>query len=95
MEIPTWYLHPMWHTSPEGVANYTELVIFKQAHSLSLEYLMQFLNAHLIMLLSSLNVLFIILLISLSIWIYNILRKSSPEPENIEWQGVWRGLGET
>ena len=61
----------------------------------ALESFMQFLNAHLIMLLISLNLLFIILLISLSIWIYHILRKPSPEPENTEWQGVWRGLGET
>ena len=67
-------------------------MIFKQAPSLSLESFMQFLNAHLITLLISLNVLFII---SLSIWIYNILKKPSPEPENIEWQGVWKGLGET
>ena len=33
--------------------------------------------------------------ISLSIWIYNILKKSPPKPENTEWQGVWRDLGET
>jgi len=25
----------------------------------------------------------------------HILRKPSPEPENTEWQGAWRGLGET
>ena len=53
---------------------------------------MQFLNAHLIMLLLSLNVFFIV---SLSICIYHILMKPSPKPENTEWQGVWRGLGET
>ena len=58
----------------------------------ALESFMQFLNAHLITLLISLNVLFII---SLSIWIYNILKKSPPKPENTEWQGVWRALGET
>ena len=76
----------------EGAANFTELGIFKQAPSLSFESFMQFLNAHLIMLSISLNVL---LIISLSICIYHILRKPSPKPENTEWQGVWRGLGET
>lgn len=96
MEIPTWYLHTMWHTTPEGVANSTELVVFKQAPSLSLESFMRFLNAHpmimMIMLSVSLNVLFII---SLNICIYHILRKPSPKPENTEWQGAWRVLGET
>ena len=72
------------HLFAEGAAHFTELVIFKQAPSLSFESFMQFLNAHLTMVSVSLNVLFIILLISLSIWIYNILRKSSPEPENTE-----------
>ena len=83
------------HLFAEGAAHFTELVIFKQAPSLSFESFMQFLNAHLITLLISLNVLFSSLLISLSIWIYNILRKPSSEPENIEWRGMWRGLGET
>ena len=71
------------HLFAEGAANFTELVIFKQALSLSFASFMQFLNAHLITLLISLNVLFII---SLSICIYHILRKPLPEPENTEWQ---------
>ena len=73
----------------EGAANFTELVVFKQAPSLSFESFMQFL----ITLLISLNVLFIILIFSLSICVYNILRKPSPEPENTEWQGeAWERL---
>ena len=58
----------MWHAAPEGVANCTELVVFKQSPSLSFEFFMQFLNVHLITLLISLNVLFII---SPSICIYH------------------------
>ena len=92
MEVPTWYLHTMWHTIPEGVSISTELVVFKQSPSLSLKSLVHFLNAHLITLLISLNVLFII---SLSICFYHILKKPSPKPENSEWQGVWRGLEKT
>ena len=37
---------------PEGVANFTELVIFKQAPSLFLEFFMHFLNAHPMIMLS-------------------------------------------
>ena len=73
-------------------ANFTERVIFKQAPSVSFESFMHFLNAHLIRLLISLNVLLIILF---SICIYHILKKPFPKLENTEWQGVWRGLGET
>ena len=43
MEIPTWYLHTMWHTPPEGVANSRELVVFKQPPNLSFESFMCFL----------------------------------------------------
>lgn len=95
LEMPSWHLHTKWHTTPVGAANFTQLVFFKHAPHLSFESYMQFLNAHLITLLISLNILFIVLLISLSIWTYNILRKCPPEPENTEWQGEWRGLGET
>ena len=45
-----------------------------------------------IMLSISLNVF---LIISLSVCIYGILKKPSPEPENTDWQRVWRDLGET
>lgn len=31
----------------------------------------------------------------LSIYIYNIRRNPSPKPENTEWQGVCRDIGET
>ncbi|XP_052561606.1 uncharacterized protein LOC128092111 [Tympanuchus pallidicinctus] len=68
--------------------NFTGLGIFKVS-SLTFQPVMQFLNEHLVALLISLNVLLIILLS-----IYYILRMSSPKPENTEWQGVWRGLGE-
>ena len=92
LKLPFKGLHTMWHTTPEGAVNFTELGIFKQAPSPSFESFMQFLNAHLITLSISLNVL---LIISLSICICHILRKPSPKPESTEWQGVWRGLGET
>ena len=92
MEITMWHLHIMWHTIPEGAANFTGLGIFKQVSSLSFEFFMQIFNAHLITLLISVNVL---LTISLIISIYYILRKSAPKPVNTEWQGMWRGLGET
>ena len=75
--------------------NFTELGILKQVPSLSCESFMDCLNAHLITLLISLNALFVIVIISLSIWNYRILKKSPPKPENTEWQGVWRDLGET
>ena len=87
-----WHLHIMWHTIPEGAANFTGLGIFKQVSSLSFEFFMRIFNAHLITLLISVNVL---LTISLIISIYYILRKSAPKPVNTEWQGMWRGLGET
>jgi len=68
-------------------------VIFKQVSGLYPESLVYLWNAYpVIMLRISLRVL---LIISLSICIYNILRKPSPKPENTEWQGVWRDLGET
>ena len=92
MEITMWHLHIMWHTIPEGAANFTGLGIFKQVSSLSFEFFMRIFNAHLITLLISVNVL---LTISLIISIYYILRKSAPKPVNTEWQGMWRGLGET
>ena len=63
------------HLFAEGAANFTELVICKQAPHLSLESFMHFRNAHPITLLISLNVL---LVISLSICIYHILKKPSP-----------------
>ena len=56
---------------------------------------MDCLNAQLTTLLISLNALFVIVIISLGIWNYSILKKSRPKPENTEWQGVWRDLGET
>ena len=28
-----------------------------------------------------------------AIIIYSMWRKLSPKPENVEWQGIWRGLG--
>ena len=90
MEITMWHLHIMWHTIPEGAANFTGLGIFKQVSSLSFEFFMRIFNAHLITLLISVNVL---LTISLIISIYYILRKSAPKPVNTEWQGMWRGLG--
>ena len=99
METPIWCLHTMWYGLsiesyvPEGVSYFTEYMIFKQASSLSLESFICFLNAHSVIMLSiSLNVF---LIISLSIFIYNVLRKPSPKPENTEWQGVWRDLRET
>ena len=46
MKISTWYLHTVWHTTPEGVANSTELVVFKQSPSLCLESFKQVLNTH-------------------------------------------------
>ena len=75
--------------------NFTELVVLKQVCSLSCESFMDCLNAHLTTLLISLNALFVIVIISLSIWNYRILKKSPPKPENTEWHGVWRDLGET
>ena len=76
--------------------NFTELGILKQVPSLSCKSFMDCLNAHLITLLISLNALFVIVIILLSICIFNIMnKKPSPKPENTEWQGVWRGLGET
>lgn len=96
MEIPTWYLHTVWYTTPEGVPNSTEIVVFIQSPILSFESFMWLLNAHpmfmMILVSVSLNIL---LIISLSICIFNILRKPSPKPENTEWQGVWRVLEET
>ena len=74
---------------------FKELVIWKQLLSLSCESFMDCLNAHLTTLSISLNALFAIVIISLSIWNYCILKKSPPKPENTEWQGVWRALGET
>ena len=79
----------------EKAANFTELVILKQAPSLSCKSFMDCLNAHLTMLSISLNAPFVVAIISLSIWIYHILKKSPPKPEYTEWQGVWRDLGET
>ena len=80
----------------ERAANFTELVILKQVPSLSFKSFMDCLNAHLITLLISLNALFVTVIISLSSCIFNIMKKKpSPKPENTEWQGVWRGLGET
>ena len=76
--------------------NFTELVILKQVPSLSFKSFMDCLNAHLIMLLISLNALFVIVIISLGICIFNTMKKKpSPKPENTEWQGAWRVLGET
>ena len=77
--------------------NFTELGILKQVPSLSCESFMNCLNAHLTTLSISLNTLFVIVIISLipRIWIYCILKKSPSKPENTEWQGVWRDLGET
>ncbi|XP_021236236.1 uncharacterized protein LOC110389699 [Numida meleagris] len=85
-------MYTMWHTAPEEAANFVELGVLKPSPSLSFESLMHFLNAHLTMLSISLNALLIILVISLSIY---FLRKPSPKPEDTEWQGVWRKLGET
>ena len=79
----------------ERAANFTELVILKQVPSLSFKSFMDCLNAHLITLLISLNALFVTVIISLSICIFNIMKKPSPKPENTEWQGAWRGMGET
>jgi len=88
-----WYGLSIESYVPEGVSYFTEYMIFKQASSLSLESFICFLNAHSVIMLSiSLNVF---LIISLSIFIYNVLRKPSPKPENTEWQGVWRDLRET
>ncbi|XP_072186301.1 uncharacterized protein [Excalfactoria chinensis] len=97
LEMLTWYLHTA-PEAPKGATNITEMVVFEHVPRSFFESFIQFLKAQLttlsieFLVSISLNLLFIVLFIS--IWIYNILRKSSPEPENTEWQGVWRGFGE-
>lgn len=88
----------MWHELgieryvPERPANFTECVIFKQVSNLSSESLMHLWNAYPTIML---RIYLSVLIISLSICIYEFLQKPSPEPENSEWNGVWRNLGET
>lgn len=60
MQIPAWCLHSIRHELdikryvPKGVANFTEHVIFNQSSRLSFESILHFLNAHLMIMLSSL-----------------------------------------
>jgi len=88
---------------PEIAANSTELaelVIFQQSLILFLATLTNGLIRSLITCLTILIELLTILLISLIICVLALcicdpLSKLSSEPEDTEWQGVWRYLGET
>lgn len=72
---------------PDLVANFTNNTMFKLVSRLSSQFLTHFWNAELVSVLSiSLNVF---------LSIYLMWKKSSPKPENAEWQGIWRGLGKT
>lgn len=79
MGIPVWFL--------DIPANLTHHTVIGLLYRCSSELLMHVQDASLGMVLSvSLNVLS-------GIGFYTIWRKLHPKPENVEWQGIWRGLG--
>ena len=80
----------------ERAANFTGLVILKQVPSLSLNSIVDWLFTRSFVLHLSiiLNALCIILFILLWFRTWKCQREPTPKPENTEWQGVWRDLGE-
>lgn len=80
MEIPVWYLF-----TPEGLANLRDNPIFRPASRFSALYACLECQPG-TMLSISLNVF--LLIIMCITW-----RKLSPKPKNVEWQGIWNGLG--
>ncbi|XP_021239577.1 uncharacterized protein LOC110391946 [Numida meleagris] len=82
LQIPAWCLHPS-----EAVADFTTGAMLGPVSRFSSQFLTPFWNPELMDLISiALNVFLLMI-------IYIIWRKLSPKPENAEWQGIWRGLG--
>jgi len=78
MEIPAWYLYVL--------ANLTDNMMFGLISRCSSQFLMHVQDAGLGTVLSvSLNVYSAIVF-------YIMWWKFFPKPENMEWQGIWRGL---
>ena len=79
MEVPAWLLYIQ--------ANLTDNMMFELVSRCSSQFLMHVWGASLgTVLLVSLNVFS-------AIGFYTMWRKLSPKPEDVEWQGIWRGLG--
>lgn len=96
METLIWYLYAVWYGLSinsyiaEGVANFINNKMFKQASRFSTQFLICFWNAlSMTFMLTVLSVCLNVLLL-----IYIIWRKLSPNPENTEQQRVCRSLGE-
>jgi len=84
MEIPDWYLY-----TPEGLANSTDNMVFRLVSRFCSQFFMHAWNANPGTILSILpKEKYILLIIKYIMW-----GKLSPEPKNVECQGMWRGLG--
>ena len=79
MEIPAWFLYIP--------ANLTDSMMFGLVSRCSSQFLRHVQGASLG------TVLSVSLHVFSAIIIYIMWRKLSPKPENVEWQGIWRGLG--
>ena len=92
METPAWYLYAVLYDLnidnyiPD--CNFTNNKMFKLVSRLFSQLFTCFWNAKLMI------IPVCMLSISLNVFssIYVMWKKSSPEPENVDWQGIWRGL---
>jgi len=95
METPAWYLYATWSNLnfdtyiPDGIANFTNSMMFKPVSRFSFQFVACFSNAELVLILACM------LSISLNVFlsIRAMWKKSPPKLENADWQGIWRGLG--
>ena len=86
--LPGTYLQccMMWILT-DGIADFTNNTMFKPVSRLSSQFFMHFWNAELV-------ITFMLMFpVSLNVFlsVHVMWKKSSPKPENVDWQGIWRG----
>ena len=86
MKTPAWYLYAKWYNFnfdtyiPDGIANFTNTMMFKLVSRVSSQFVTRFLNVKLVL------ILMCMLSISLNVFfsIHVMWKKSSPKPENVD-----------
>ena len=86
---------------PNGIADFTNHTVFKPVSKFSFWFIKHFSNAELTqMLVNVTGVAALFISVFLNLFLYRTIRtmikqkESPPNPENTDWQGIWRDLGE-
>ena len=109
MEILAWYLYAMWYDLdfdtyipngiptnnyiPDGIANFTDNTMFRPVSGLSSPFVTRFSNAELMLIFVGILVCMLSISLNILLSIRVMWKETPPNPENADWQGIWRGLG--